>query len=90
MSTFGGIADIAKGMVSTSLKLEARDMTPPPTEPSKQATSAQTRSSNTLKFSKKQLALAFVVAGVSDAIGAFTTTFLFVVRMATRDVCFWG
>jgi hypothetical protein len=34
-------------------------MTPPPTEPSKQATSAQTPSSNTLKFSKKQLALAW-------------------------------
>jgi Adenylate and Guanylate cyclase catalytic domain len=48
-------------------------MTPPPTEPSKQPTSAQTPSSNTLKFSKKQLALAFVIAGISDAIGAFIT-----------------
>jgi hypothetical protein len=48
-------------------------MTPPPTEASKQATSAQTPSSNPLKFSKKQLALAFVIAGVSDAIGAFIT-----------------
>ena len=28
-------------------------------------------SSNTLKFSKKQLALPFVIAGISDAIGAF-------------------
>ena len=70
MSTFGGIVDIAKGH-GVSLRLEARDMTPPPTEPSKQATSAQTPSSNTLKFSKKQLALAFVIAGVSDAVGAF-------------------
>jgi hypothetical protein len=42
-------------------------MTPPPTEPSKQPTSAETPSSNTLKFSKKQLALAFVIAGISDA-----------------------
>jgi hypothetical protein len=48
-------------------------MTQPPTEPSKHATSAQTPSSNTLKFSKKQLALAFGIAGVSDAIGAFIT-----------------
>jgi len=48
-------------------------MTPPPREPSKQATSAQTPSPNTLKFSKKQLALAFVIAGVSDTIGAFIT-----------------
>ena len=48
-------------------------MTLPPTEPSKQPTSAGTPSSNTLKFSKKRLALAFVIAGISDAIGAFTT-----------------
>jgi hypothetical protein len=48
-------------------------VTPPPTEPSKQPTSAETRSSNTLKFSKKQLALAFVIAGISDAIGAIIT-----------------
>jgi len=47
-------------------------MTPPPAEPIKQP-GAQTPSSNTLKFSKKQLALAFVIAGVSDAIGAFIT-----------------
>ena len=48
-------------------------MTPLPTEPSKQPTSAETPSSNILKFSKKRLALAFVIAGISDAIGAFTT-----------------
>jgi hypothetical protein len=48
-------------------------MTLPPTEPSKQPTSPGTPSSNTLKFSKKRLALAFVIAGISDAIGAFTT-----------------
>jgi len=48
-------------------------MTPPPTESRKQPTSAQTPSSNTFKFSKKQLALAFVIAGISDAIGVFIT-----------------
>ena len=48
-------------------------MTLPPTEPSKQPNNAQTPSSNTLKFSKKRLALAFVIGGISDAIGAFTT-----------------
>ena len=47
-------------------------MTPPTPELSKQPTSAGTPSSNTLRFSKKQLALAFVIAGTSDAIGAFT------------------
>ena len=48
-------------------------MAPPPTEPSKQPTTAETQSSNTLKFSKMQVALAFVIAGISDAIGAFIT-----------------
>jgi hypothetical protein len=49
-------------------------MTPSPPEPSKQQpTSAETPPSNTLKFSKKRLALAFVIAGISDAIGAFVT-----------------
>ena len=49
-------------------------MTPTPLEPSKQqSTSAETPSSNTLKFSKKRLSLAFVIAGISDAIGAFVT-----------------
>jgi hypothetical protein len=48
-------------------------MTSPPTEPSKNPTSAETPSSNTVKFSKKQLALAFLIAGISDAIGAFIT-----------------
>jgi len=47
-------------------------VTLPPTELSKQPTSAETPSP-TLKFSKKRLALAFVIAGTSDAIGAFTT-----------------
>ena len=48
-------------------------MNPAPPEPSKQPTSAETLSSNILKFSKKRLALAFVIAGISDAIGAFVT-----------------
>ena len=48
-------------------------MTPPPTEPSKQPISAATPISKTLKFSKKRLALAFAIAGISDAIGAFAT-----------------
>jgi hypothetical protein len=48
-------------------------MTPPPTEPRKQPTSAETPISKTLKFSKKRLALAFAIAGISDAIGAFAT-----------------
>jgi hypothetical protein len=48
-------------------------MTLPPAKPSKQPSSAQPASSNTLKFSKKQVALAFVIAGISDAIGAFIT-----------------
>jgi hypothetical protein len=41
-------------------------MTPPPPEPRKQPTTAETPSSNTLKFSKMQVALAFVIAGISD------------------------
>ena len=45
----------------------------PPTEPSKRPTSAATPLPETLKFSKKQLALAFAIAGISDAIGAFAT-----------------
>ena len=49
-------------------------MTPSPPEPNKQQlTSAETPPSNTLKFSKTRLALAFVIAGISDAIGAFVT-----------------
>ena len=42
-------------------------MTPPRMEPSKQPTDAES------KFSKKRLALAFAIAGISDAIGAFAT-----------------
>jgi hypothetical protein len=48
-------------------------MTPRPTEPSKQPIGAGTPISKALKFSKKRLTLAFAIAGVSDAIGAFAT-----------------
>jgi hypothetical protein len=47
-------------------------MTPPPPQSRKQPTSVETPPSNTLKFSGRQLVLAFVIAGMSDAIGAFT------------------
>ena len=50
-------------------------MTLPPTKPSGQPTSAKTPSSQSLKFSKKRLALAFAIAGLSDTIGAFATPF---------------
>jgi hypothetical protein len=42
-------------------------MIPPRIEPSKQPTNEE------IKFSKKRLALVFVIAGISDAIGAFAT-----------------
>jgi len=45
----------------------------PSTEPSKQPTNGETPSSKTLKFSKKRLAVAFGIAGISDAIGALIT-----------------
>jgi hypothetical protein len=48
-------------------------MTPPSTEPSNQPTSAVAPISKALKFSKSRLALAFAIAGISDAIGAFAT-----------------
>ena len=48
-------------------------MSPPPPELNKQATNTEMQSLNILKFSKKRLALAFVMAGISDAIGAFLT-----------------
>jgi hypothetical protein len=48
-------------------------MTPSPPRPIEQPTGSETPSSNILKFSKKQVAFAFVIAGVSDAIGAFIT-----------------
>jgi hypothetical protein len=41
-------------------------MTPLPTGPNKQPTSAGTTISKNLKFSKKQLVLAFAIAGISD------------------------
>ena len=54
-----------------AITADQTQMTPPPTEPRKQPTSAGTPISKTLKFPKKRLALAFAIAGISDAIGAF-------------------
>jgi len=45
----------------------------PPTAPSKQPSGAETSVPKVLKFSKKQLALAFAIAAISDSIGAFAT-----------------
>jgi hypothetical protein len=53
--------------------IDQNQMTPLPTGPNKQPTSAGTPISKTLKFSNKRLALAFAIAGISDAIGAFAT-----------------
>jgi hypothetical protein len=63
------------GQMTNELAITAdqTQMTPPPTEPRKQPSSAGTPISKTLKFSKKRLALAFAIAGISDAIGAFAT-----------------
>jgi hypothetical protein len=56
-----------------AITADQTQMTPPPTEPSNQPISAGTPTSKILKFSKKRLALAFAIAGISDAIGAFAT-----------------
>src|SRR6516164_7887831 len=48
-------------------------MSPAPPELNKQTTNTETHPLNILKLSKKRLALAFVMAGISDAIGAFLT-----------------
>jgi hypothetical protein len=48
-------------------------MTLPPTGPSKQPISAGTPIPRSPKFSKKQLLLAFAIAAISDAIGAFAS-----------------
>jgi hypothetical protein len=62
-------------------------------EPSKQPINAA------IKFSKKRLALAFAIAGISDAIGAFATPLppiVWVVDLATALLLFmvlgrlWG
>ena len=56
-----------------AITVDETQMTPSPAEPSKQPTSAGTPISKTLKFSKKRLALAIAIAGISDTIGAFAT-----------------
>jgi hypothetical protein len=48
-------------------------MTLPPKGPSEQPISTARSAPKILKFSKKQLALAFAIAAVSDAIGAFAS-----------------
>jgi hypothetical protein len=45
----------------------------PPTGPGKQAISSGTPTPRNLKFSTKQLLLAFAIAAISDSIGAFAT-----------------
>ena len=49
-------------------------------KPSNQPTGAGTPTPKILKFSKKRLALAFAIAGISDAIGAFATPLPPIVR----------
>jgi hypothetical protein len=44
-----------------------------PPQSGRPPTSAGTPSAKTLKFSKRRLALAFAIAGISDVIGAFAT-----------------
>jgi hypothetical protein len=55
------------------MKTEQREMTLPPAQRSDRPPEFDSSSSTALKFSKKRLALAFVIAGLSDAIGAFAT-----------------
>jgi hypothetical protein len=45
----------------------------PPAQPGEQQPALDDSVSRPLKFSQKRLALAFVIAGISDAIGAFAT-----------------
>jgi hypothetical protein len=62
-----------------------------PSGSDKQLTNAQTASFKALKFSKKRLVLAFIIAGVSDLIGAFATPVLplvWVVDIATALLLF--
>jgi len=66
-------------------------MSPPPVESSKQVTRGEAQSSKTLKFSGKRLALAFAIAGISDAIGALATPLppiVWVVDLATALLLF--
>jgi hypothetical protein len=60
-------------MTDDQSQLIRTQMTLPPTEPGKQPASAGPPISETLKFSTKRLVLAFAIAGISDAFGAFAT-----------------
>jgi hypothetical protein len=78
----------ALGLLQSSNCCGARvtaQMTPPHMEPSKQPTNTE------IKFSKTRLALAFAIAGISDAIGAFATPLppiVWVVDLATALLLF--
>jgi len=66
-------------------------LTEPPRPPCQLPISAATPSSFVPQFSKKQLVLAFAIAGVSDAIGAFTALWppiLWVVDVVTAIMLF--
>ena len=66
-------------------------MTLPPARRSEQQPGAETPVSQALKFSKKRLAVAFTIAGISDAIGAFATPLpplMWVVDLATALLLF--
>jgi hypothetical protein len=56
---------LSGGANELPITVDQIQMTTPPMEPSKQPINAA------IKFSKKRLALAFAIAGISDAIGAF-------------------
>jgi hypothetical protein len=63
----------------------------PPSERNERPPAQDGSVSRTLKFSKKRLALAFVIAGISDAIGAFATPvppITWVVDLATAVLLF--
>jgi hypothetical protein len=64
-----------------------------PVGPSEQATSAGKPTAKTFKFSRKRLALAFAIAGISDAIGAFVTLMppvVWLVDLGTALLLFHG
>src|SRR3954452_13709437 len=74
-----------------SKSLTQTQMMSSPREPSNQPTGAGTPTPKILKLSKKRLALAFAIAGISDAIGAFATPLpplVWVVDIATALLLF--
>jgi hypothetical protein len=66
-------------------------MTLPRIDRTEQQTGAGTADSHALKFSKKRLAVAFAIAALSDAIGAFATPLpplMWMVDLATAVLLF--